>query len=71
MSYGILFEGVWNAYAAGNLLKIKKREKRSMPVTNKKNVWLFWNDSQKVACYELKKNTWIKVTIGCIFGELW
>ncbi len=48
MSYHILFEGVcfvlsysthkWNAYVAENLLKIKKREKWSMPITKIKHV---------------------------------
>ncbi len=43
MSYHIFFEGIhfslpystqrWNAYVAGNLLKITKREKRSIAIT--------------------------------------
>ncbi len=49
MSYHILLEGgyfvlsysthIWDAYVAGNLIKIKKkREKCSMPITKKKHV---------------------------------
>ncbi len=63
MSYHILFEGIyfalsysthiWNAYIAGNLLKIKKQEKWSMPITRTKHVHLFWKDKQNVTFHEL------------------
>ncbi len=35
------FTQTWNAYVAACLLKIKKREKRSMPITKTKHVQLF------------------------------
>ncbi len=48
MSYHILFEGIffvlsysthiWSAFIAGNLLKIKKREKRSMSIKKTRHV---------------------------------
>ncbi len=62
MSYHILFEGIyselsysthmWNAYVGGNLLKRKKREKWSMPITKENQVQLFWKDN--LTFHELK-----------------
>ncbi len=64
MLYQLLFDGIYfvlsyfthilNAHVAGNLLKIKKREKWSMLITKIKQVQLFWTDSQKVMFHELK-----------------
>ncbi len=64
VSCHILFEGihfvlsysahVWNAYVAGNLLKLKNWKKWSMPTTKTKHFHLFWKDSQNVTFHEPK-----------------
>ncbi len=56
-----------NAYVAGNLFKIKKREKWSMSIAKTKHVQLFWNGYQEVAFHDLKEAVKKKIIISCIF----
>ncbi len=60
---------IWNAYIGGNLLKIKKQEKGSMPITKTKHVQLFWKDNQDVKFHEPKSTlkigyNWLHICRG-------
>ncbi len=45
---------IWNAYVAGNLLKIKKTRKMKHAYNNDKTRLIIFNDSQNRALHELK-----------------